>query len=155
MQFLTLLQGWVSHFHVFFINHISKCSGPSPILLDQSLNNNTGLVFGIQLMRKKKFQLFKKIANSMTQSRDAGGKDLALSSVYSLLIYFVVKQAKSSLSSASSSFLTVCTDGRDIVETAEKGVKVFDTGQFDFYECSQERIEGTEKASPIHTLFHR
>ena len=47
-------------------------------------------------------------------------------------LYFVVKQVKISLSSASSSFLTVCTDGIDIVETAEKGVKVFDTGQFDF-----------------------
>ena len=29
--------------------------------------------------------------------------------------------------------ITVCTDGRDIVESADKGVKVFDTGQFDFY----------------------
>ena len=25
------------------------------------------------------------------------------------------------------------TDGRDIVDIADKGVKVFDTGQFDFY----------------------
>ena len=46
-------------------------------------------------------------------------------------LYFVVKQVKSSLSSASSSFLTVCTDGKDIVETAEKDVKVFDKGQFE------------------------
>ena len=29
--------------------------------------------------------------------------------------------------------ITVCTDGRDIVESADKGMKVFDTGQFDFY----------------------
>ena len=29
--------------------------------------------------------------------------------------------------------ITVCTDGRDIVESADKGVKVFDMGQFDFY----------------------
>ena len=29
--------------------------------------------------------------------------------------------------------ITVCTDGRDIVESADKGVKVFDAGQFDFY----------------------
>ena len=28
--------------------------------------------------------------------------------------------------------ITVCTDGRDIVESADKGVKVFDMGQFDF-----------------------
>ena len=28
--------------------------------------------------------------------------------------------------------ITVYTDGRDIVESAEKGMKVFDTGQFDF-----------------------
>ena len=31
--------------------------------------------------------------------------------------------------------ITVCTDGRDIAESADKGVrvKVFDMGQFDFY----------------------
>ena len=29
--------------------------------------------------------------------------------------------------------ITFCTDGRDIVESADKGVKVFDMGQFDFY----------------------
>ena len=29
--------------------------------------------------------------------------------------------------------ITVRTDGRDIVESADKDVKVFDTGQFDFY----------------------
>ena len=30
--------------------------------------------------------------------------------------------------------IIVCTDGRDIVESADsKGVKVFDMGQFDFY----------------------
>ena len=28
---------------------------------------------------------------------------------------------------------TFCTDGRDIVESADKGVKVLDTRQFDFY----------------------
>ena len=27
---------------------------------------------------------------------------------------------------------TVCADGRDIVESADKGMIVFDTGQFDF-----------------------
>ena len=29
--------------------------------------------------------------------------------------------------------ITVCTKGRDIVESADKGMKVSDTGQFDFY----------------------
>ena len=29
--------------------------------------------------------------------------------------------------------ITVCTDGRYIVESADKGVKVFDMVQFDFY----------------------
>ena len=29
--------------------------------------------------------------------------------------------------------ITVYTDGRDIVESADKGVKAFYTGQFDFY----------------------
>ena len=29
--------------------------------------------------------------------------------------------------------ITVCTNGRDIVESTDKGMKVFDTGQFDFY----------------------
>ena len=29
--------------------------------------------------------------------------------------------------------ITVCTNGRDIVERADKGMKVFDKGQFDFY----------------------
>ena len=29
--------------------------------------------------------------------------------------------------------ITVCTDGRDIVESGDKGLKVFETGQFDFY----------------------
>ena len=29
--------------------------------------------------------------------------------------------------------ITACTDGRDIIESADKGVKVFGTGQFDFY----------------------
>ena len=28
--------------------------------------------------------------------------------------------------------ITVCSDRRDIVECADKGMKVFDTGQFDF-----------------------
>ena len=28
--------------------------------------------------------------------------------------------------------ITVCTNGRDIVESADKGVKVFDAEQFDF-----------------------
>ena len=29
--------------------------------------------------------------------------------------------------------ITVCTNGRDIVECDDKGMKVIDTGQFDFY----------------------
>ena len=29
--------------------------------------------------------------------------------------------------------ITVYTNGRDIVESGDKGMKVFDTGQFDFY----------------------
>ena len=29
--------------------------------------------------------------------------------------------------------ITVCTNGRDIVESADKGMKVFDKAQFDFY----------------------
>ena len=29
--------------------------------------------------------------------------------------------------------ITVCTNGRDIVESADKGMKEFDTGKFDFY----------------------
>ena len=29
--------------------------------------------------------------------------------------------------------ITVCTNGRDIVECADKGMKVIDTGQFDLY----------------------
>ena len=33
--------------------------------------------------------------------------------------------------------ITVCTNGRDIVESADKGMKVFDTGQFDFYFVSE------------------
>ena len=37
-----------------------------------------------------------------------------------------------SLITTSTSFGTVCTDGRDIVESANRGMKVFDKGQFDF-----------------------
>ena len=37
-----------------------------------------------------------------------------------------------SLITASTSFGTVCTYGRDIVESADRGMKVFDKGQFDF-----------------------
>ena len=29
--------------------------------------------------------------------------------------------------------ITVCANGRDIIESADKGMKVFDTGQFDVY----------------------
>ena len=29
--------------------------------------------------------------------------------------------------------IAICTNGRDIVESADKGMKVFDTVQFDFY----------------------
>ena len=47
---------------------------------------------------------------------------------------FFVRKVKSYLSksliSTSSSFSNVCTHGRDIVESADKGLKV--TGQFDF-----------------------
>ena len=32
--------------------------------------------------------------------------------------------------------ITICTSGRDIVESADKGMKVFDKGQFDFYSVS-------------------
>ena len=71
----------------------------------------------------KKFQLSKKKANSMTQSRDAGGKVPALSRVELLLI---VRKVERYLSKS----LTVCTDGRgDIVESADKGMKVLVTGQ--------------------------
>ena len=31
-----------------------------------------------------------------------------------------------------TSFGTVCTDGRDTVQSADRGVKVFGKGQFDF-----------------------
>jgi len=37
--------------------------------------------------------------------------------------------------------ITVCTNGRDIVESADKGMKVFDTGQFDFYFVSVSLFE--------------
>ena len=37
--------------------------------------------------------------------------------------------------------IIVCTDGRDIVESADKGMKVFDTGQFDFYFVSVSLFE--------------
>ena len=37
-----------------------------------------------------------------------------------------------SLFTTSTSFGTVCTDGRDIVESADRGMKVFDKAQFDF-----------------------
>ena len=37
--------------------------------------------------------------------------------------------------------ITVCNDGRDIVESADKGVKVFGTGQFDFYFVSVALLE--------------
>ena len=72
----------------------------------------------------------------MTKSRDAGGKDPALSWVDSLLIVCWQTGGKFSIQSTpiptSSSFVIVCTDGRDIVESANKGMKVFDMGQFDF-----------------------
>ena len=37
--------------------------------------------------------------------------------------------------------ITVCTDGRDTVESADKGMNVFDTGQFDFYFVSVAHLE--------------
>ena len=37
-----------------------------------------------------------------------------------------------SLITTSTSLGTVCTDGRDIVESANRGMKVFDKGKFDF-----------------------
>ena len=39
----------------------------------------------------------------------------------------------------------VCTDGRDTVESTDKGVKVFDTGQFDFREFSPPRTRSSFK----------
>ena len=38
--------------------------------------------------------------------------------------------------------ITVCTNGRDIVESGNKGMKVFDTGQFDFYYIDTDEIPG-------------
>ena len=29
--------------------------------------------------------------------------------------------------------ITVCTNGKDVVDSADKGMKVFDKGQFDFH----------------------
>ena len=37
--------------------------------------------------------------------------------------------------------ITVCTNGRDIVESADKGMKAFDTEQFDFYLVSVVLLE--------------
>ena len=37
--------------------------------------------------------------------------------------------------------ITVCTNGRDKVESADKGMKAFDTGQFDFYFVSVALLE--------------
>ena len=37
--------------------------------------------------------------------------------------------------------ITVCTNGRDIVESADKGMKAFDTEQFDFYFVSVALLE--------------
>ena len=72
----------------------------------------------------------------MTWSCDAGDKDTALSWVHSLLIVRWQIGGKFSIQSTpiptSSSFVIVCTDGTDIVESANKGMKVFDMGQFDF-----------------------
>ena len=74
----------------------------------------------------------------MTLSHDAGGKlSPALSWVDSLLIVRCqLTGRKFSIQltpiRTSSSFVIVCADGRDIVESANKGMKVFDMGQFDF-----------------------
>ena len=67
----------------------------------------------------------------MTKSRDAGGKDPALSWVDSLLIVRCqLRGRKFSIQltpiPTSSSFVIVCTDGRNIVESANKGMKVFE-----------------------------
>ena len=90
------------------------------------------------------------LSNSMTQSRDAGGKDTALSWVDSLLIVCWQKGGKFSIQStpfpSSSSFVIVYTDGRDIVESANKGMKVYLTwDNLTFRECSPLRIRSSFK----------
>ena len=42
--------------------------------------------------------------------------------------------------------ITVCTDGRDIAESADKGVTVLDTGKFDFYFVSVALFELVPKS---------
>ena len=49
------------------------------------------------------------------------------------------------LITTSTSFGTVCTDGRDIVESADRGMKVFDKGQFDFFLSEALRIRSSFK----------
>ena len=48
-----------------------------------------------------------------------------------------------SLITTSTSFGTVFTDGRDIVESADRGMKVFDKGQFDFFLSAALRIRSS------------
>ena len=49
--------------------------------------------------------------------------------------------------------ITVCSDGRDILESADKGVKVFDMGQFDFYFLSVALFELVVLLSDCFTVF--
>ena len=49
--------------------------------------------------------------------------------------------------------ITVCTNGRDIVESADKGMKLFDTEQFDFYFMSVALFELVVLLSDSFTVF--
>ena len=49
--------------------------------------------------------------------------------------------------------ITVCTNGRDIVESADKGMKLFDTEQFDFYFMSVALFELVVLLSDSCTVF--
>ena len=51
--------------------------------------------------------------------------------------------------------ITVCTNGRDIVESADKGMKVFDTGQFDFNFVSVAHFELVVLSSDSFTVVPR
>ena len=51
--------------------------------------------------------------------------------------------------------ITVCTNGRDIVESADKGMKVFDTGQFDFNFVSVAHFELVVLLSDSFTVVPR
>ena len=51
--------------------------------------------------------------------------------------------------------ITVCTNGRDIVESADKGMKVFDTGRFDFNFVSVAHFELVVLLSDSFTVVPR